>query len=160
MAQDAVQLFFEDTAIGQETTPLTRGPISPLHLMRWSSAIENWHRIHYDVPFATEHDGLPNILVNGSWKQHFLVQMIQSWLGQEGWLWTVSFKFLDMDQAGDVLTAWGKVTGAELRGDLGVVTCEIGIRNHRGFESTSGLAEGVLPRRDGPAVPYPFSGSP
>ena len=70
------QLYFEDVSIGDEVTPLVKGPMSPLHLMRWSAAIENWHRIHYDETFSKEHDGLPERRVNGSWKQHVLVQMM------------------------------------------------------------------------------------
>ena len=63
-----------------------RGPLSPLHLMRFSAAIENWHRIHYDERFAVEHDGLPGLLVSGSWKQHLVAQMVRGWLGPDGWL--------------------------------------------------------------------------
>jgi hydroxyacyl-ACP dehydratase HTD2-like protein with hotdog domain len=25
-------------------------------IVRWSAAVENWHRIHYDLPFATGHE--------------------------------------------------------------------------------------------------------
>jgi hydroxyacyl-ACP dehydratase HTD2-like protein with hotdog domain len=70
---------FEDIAVGDALTPLTRGPLTPVHLVRWSAAIENWHRIHYDQPFATDHDGLQSLLINGSWKQHFAVQMVRTW---------------------------------------------------------------------------------
>ena len=45
---------FEDVAVGDEIGPLVRGPMTPMHLFRWSAAIENWHRIHYDDPFARE----------------------------------------------------------------------------------------------------------
>ncbi len=54
--------------VGTRLPELVKGPITTQHLMRWSSAIENWHRIHYDKPFAIEHDKLPGLLVNGSWK--------------------------------------------------------------------------------------------
>ena len=37
--------------------------------MRWSAAMENWHKIHYDLPFATGHDRLPGLLINGSLQQ-------------------------------------------------------------------------------------------
>ena len=40
------QVYFEDVNVGDEIPPLVKGPMSPAHLMRWSSAIENWHRIH------------------------------------------------------------------------------------------------------------------
>src|SRR5262249_40244652 len=109
---------FADLEVGMELTPLVRGPMTPVHLMRWSAAIENWHRIHYDEPFATGHDGLPGLLVNGSWKQHFLVQMVREWLGQDGWLARIGFQFRGMDVAGSTLIAWGRITGLHERGDL------------------------------------------
>ena len=29
------QLFYEDVEVGQEITPLVKGPMTTLHLMRW-----------------------------------------------------------------------------------------------------------------------------
>ncbi|HJN92239.1 MAG TPA: acyl dehydratase [Dehalococcoidia bacterium] len=150
------QLYFEDVSIGDEVTPLVKGPMSPLHLMRWSAAIENWHRIHYDETFSKEHDGLPERLVNGSWKQHVLVQMMKDWVGLGGWLWKIGFQFRAMDVVWSTVTAWGRVVDTRRVGDFGVVECEIGMRNEEGQESTPGTATVVLPLRDGPTVPYPF----
>jgi acyl dehydratase len=147
---------FTDLAVGVELPALVRGPLTTAHLMRWSAAMENWHRIHYDQRFATEHDGLPGLLVSGSWKQHFLAQMVRRWLGPDGWLVEIGFEFRKMNLVGDTLTAWGRVSAVEVRADLGLVTCDIGIRNQDGLESTPGTAVGALPLRGGQPVPYPF----
>jgi acyl dehydratase len=147
---------FADLEVGQELTPLVRGPVTSVHLVRWAAAVENWHRIHYDEPFATRHDGLPGLLINGSWKQHVLVQMLRRWAGPEGWVLRAGFQFRSMDVVGSTLTAWGRVTGLEQRGDLGLVGCEIGIRNQDGVESTPGTATVLLPARSGAHVPYPL----
>lgn len=147
---------FETLAVGSEIPTLAKGPISPAHIMRWSAAIENWHRIHYDWRYATEHDNLPDVLVNGSWKQHVLIQLLTDWLGETGWLWKVSFQFRGMNVPGETLTAWGRVTGTEVRGPFGVATLEIGLKNQDGVESTPGNASVVLPLSGGPPVPYPF----
>ena len=48
--------------------------------MRWSAATENWHPLHFDWKYATEHDGLPDVLVSGSWKQHVLIQLLSDWV--------------------------------------------------------------------------------
>src|ERR1700742_2630857 len=147
---------FEELSIGDRLPELVRGPMTPVHLMRWSAAIENWHRIHYDQQFAVEHDGLPGLLINGSWKQHFLIQAVREWLGPQGWLARITFQFRAMDVAGSTLTAWGTVTRTEERDGLGYVWLDVGIRNQDGQESTPGTAVGVLPLRAGDAVPYPF----
>lgn len=148
--------YFQDVQVGDAITELPKGPMSPMHLMRWSAAMENWHRIHYDETFAKEHDKLPERLVNGSWKQHVMVQMMKDWLGPEGWLWKIGFQFRGMDRVWDTVTAWGRVANLSERDGLGIVECEIGLRNQRGEEGTPGWAIGVLPLRGGRPVPYPF----
>ena len=149
-------LYFEDVEQGAEIPRVVKGPMSTAHIMRWSASMENWHRIHYDWRYATGHDKLPDVMVNGSWKQHTLIQLLTDWVGERGWLWKIGFQFRGMNVPGDLLTAWGQVTATELRGDYGVVRLTIGLRNDKGAEGTPGNATVVLPRRGGPAVPYPF----
>ena len=152
----AKQLYFEDINIGDDIPPIVKGPMSPAHLMRWSSAIENWHRIHYDEVFSKEHDGLPDRLVNGSWKQHVMVQLIKDWVGLGGWAWKIGFQFRGMDIVGDTVTAWGKVVDKRQVGDYGIVDCEIGLANQKGDNGTPGTATVVFPLRGGKPIPYPF----
>jgi acyl dehydratase len=151
------QVYFDDVTVGQPIPEVVKGPMTSAHIMRWSASMENWHRIHFDKAYAVEHDKLPDIMVNGSWKQHVLMQLVKDWAGLGGWAWKVSFQFRDMDIPGDTITAWGKVTKAYEQGGLGYVELEIGLKNSRGVESTKGTAVVVLPKRGGAAVPYPFS---
>jgi acyl dehydratase len=148
--------LFEDVAVGDELPRLAKGPMSSSHIMRWSSAIENWHRIHYDWRYATEHDKLPDIMVNGSWKQHVVIQLLTDWAGETGWVWKTSFQFRGMNVPGETLSAWGQVTRAEDLGEFGLVELKIGLVNDKGEESTPGIAHVILPKRGGPPVPYPF----
>jgi len=151
------QIYFDDVDIGMDIDPISKGPMTTMHIMRWSAAIENWHRIHYDAPFAVGHDRLPGIVVNGSWKQHVLVQLIKDWVGLQGWLWKIRFQFRDKDLSGDTLTAHGKVTNKYVKDGLGYVECVVSLANQRGVESTTGAAVAVLPLRSGRPVPYPFT---
>jgi acyl dehydratase len=144
-------MAFEDIAVGHVFEPLAKGPMSTAHIMRWSAAIENWHRIHYDWRFATQHDGLPDVLVNGSWKQHVLV------LGPAGWLWKLRFRYRAMDVAGDTIFASAEVTDKAEAGGFGLLTIRLALRNQRDITSTTGWAIGVLPLRGGPPLPYPFT---
>lgn len=155
-AMQLTSVIFEDLQVGDQLPELVRGPLIEPHLFRWSAAIENWHRIHYDQRFAVEHDKLPALLINGSWKQHFLVQLVRQWAEPSGWLRHISFQFRAMDVVGSTLTAWGGVTGLETDGDYGIASLEIGIRNQDGKQSTPGTAKVVFPLAGGPTVPYPF----
>lgn len=150
------QIYFEDVELGKEIPSISKGPITTAHIMRWSAAMENWHRIHYDHPYATGHDKLPDVLVNGTWKQHVLAQLLKDWAGEGGWNWKIGFQYRAMDIPGDTITAWGRPVKKYEADGLGIVELEIGLRNSRGVDSTQGTATVVLPLRGGRKVPYPF----
>ena len=148
---------FEEITVGQELSTLDKGVITTAHIMRWSAAIENFHRIHYDYRFATGHDHLPDVLINGSWKQHVLVQLVKDGLGPGGWLWKMKFRYRKMDVAGDAIRASAEVHAKQEVDGLGFVTLRIVITDQNDAVSTSGWAIGVLPIKGGSAVPYPFA---
>jgi acyl dehydratase len=152
----AEAVYFESVDIGADIPALTKGPMTTAHIIRWSAAMENWHKIHYDWRYATQHDGLPDVLINGSWKQHVLAQVLTDWVGETGWVWKMNFQYRGMNVPGDTLTAWGRVTGKTQRGSFGVIDLEIGIKDQDGKEGSPGTASVVLPLRNGPPVPYPF----
>jgi hydroxyacyl-ACP dehydratase HTD2-like protein with hotdog domain len=146
---------FESVEIGEELA-LHRGPLTEPIMMRWSAAMENWHRIHYDLKFAQEHENLPNLLVNGSFKQQFIMTMLRRWAGPEGWVWKVNFQFRAMNLVGETLEVWAKVTDKKQAAEYGLVELELGIKNQDGKESTPGNATIVLPYQGKARVPYPF----
>lgn len=147
---------FSELEVGVELPPLVRGPLSTAHLMRWSAATENWHRIHYDLPYATQQENHAGLLVSGNFKQQLLTELVTDWLRPDGWVAEISFQFRRPNVAGETLTAWGRVTELRRWAAFGVVECEIGLVNEHGDESTPGKAVGILPLDGGPPVPYPF----
>ena len=149
-------MTFESISVGQRLGELNKGIITTTHIMRWSASVENWHRIHYDQPFATEHDHLPNVLINGSWKQHVMVQLAKDSLGPSGWLWRLKFRYKKMDIANDTLRAVADVVDKQSIDGLGIVILKISLLNQNDEVSTAGHAMGVLPLAGGKAVPYPF----
>ena len=136
---------FDAVAVGDELGALVCGPLTSLHLMRFSAAIENWHRIHYDERFAIGHDGLPGLLISGSFKQHAVARMLRGWAGRGGWLVSLSLQFRRMNVVGETLTIWGTVTGLDAGAGYGLVSCRIGVLNEHGVESSPGAAEVALP---------------
>ena len=150
------ELFFEDVEIGMSIPTIEKGPMTTAHLMRWSAAMENWHKIHYDKPFAIEHDKLPGLLINGSLKQQFMMQVLKDWVGPGGWVWKVSFQFRAMNVVGETIRVWGKVTDVRRTEAFGLVDLELGILNDDDKESTPGSGTVALPYRGGKPLPYPF----
>jgi acyl dehydratase len=153
----AAQTYFDDIAPGAEVPVLTKGPLTSPILMRWSAAIENWHRIHYDRDFAMHHDKLPDLAINGTLKQQLVAQALRRWVGPQGWLWKVSFQFRALNVVGETLRIWARVAGKRELTDYGLADLELGILNDVGKESTPGTAVAALPYRGrGAGVPYPF----
>ena len=150
------QLYFEDVEVGMDVPSLTKGPMTTTHIMRWSATMENWHKIHYDSPFAVNHDKLPGVLLNGSFKQQWLAQLLKDWVGLNGWVWKLNYQFRAMNLVGEKLTIWGRVTAKRETPDYGLVDLDIGIVNDQGKESTPGKATVAVPFRNGRPVPYPF----
>lgn len=148
--------WFDKTEVGEAIPMLQKGPLTTAHLMRWSAAIENWHKIHYDQAFTREYEKLPGLLVNGTLKQQFIMQALTDWAGESGWIWKVRFQFRAMTLVDEALTVWGSVRAKTRLPAFGLVELDLGIRNAAGAESTPGNAVVALPYHDGPAIPYPF----
>ena len=153
--RDKQQTYYEDVDEGMELPKYIYRP-TPTHLFRWSAAIENFHRIHYDLDFGLNHDKNPSILVHGSWKQSVVPQYLKDWTLPKGWPWKAQFEHRAMLVPGDVLIMWGRVTSKHEKGGMGFVDLEIGMKTHDGIESMPGSATVVLPLKDGPDIPYPF----
>ncbi len=156
MVEPLVERTFEDTSEGDALGPERYGPMTIMHLVRWASALENWHRIHYDTPFCVEHEGLPAPIVNGTWKQQAIAQLLKEWAGRRGWVRKIHFEFRGMDRVGEVLVVQGRVVGRAASGSMGEARCALEVVNGSGVATTLGEAAVVLPRRGGPDVPYPF----
>ena len=149
------QTYYEDVYEGMELPKYIYRP-TPTHLFRWSAAIENFHRIHYDLDFGLNHDKNPSILVHGSWKQSVVPQYLKDWTLPKGWPWKARFEHRAMLVPGDVLIMWGVVTGKYEKGGMGFVELDIGMKTQDSIESMPGSATVVLPLKDGPEIPYPF----
>ncbi|GAA4341968.1 hypothetical protein GCM10023144_43320 [Pigmentiphaga soli] len=146
---------FESVQVG-DRIEASYGPLGTAHLMRWSAAMENWHKIHYDHPFTVGHEQLPGLLINGSFKQQFIVSLLRHWAGYTGWVWKVAFQFRAMNVAGETLSVWAEVAAVRRHAQFGCVDLTLGIRNEAGLESTPGKATVALPFADGAPLPYPF----
>lgn len=153
-------LQWNEIAVGARAGALDKGPVTTAHIMRWSAAVENWHRIHYDYRFATVHDKLPDVLINGSWKQHVLVQLAKDALGPDGWLWKIKFRYKRMDVAGEPIRGHAEVVAKQEIGGFGFVTLRMVLTSANDEVSTGGFAIGVLPLPGGAKVPYPFVPAP
>lgn len=149
------QLYHQDVDVGMEL-PKYVYRLTPAHLMRWSAAIEDWNPIHYDLDFAVNHDRLPGLPVQRSWKRSVLAQYLKDWVLPGGWLWKAAFQHRALSLPGELIIVWGTVSGKREMDNMGIVELETGMKSQYGAESMPGRATVVLPLRGGPPIPYPF----
>ena len=153
------QRHYEDVAVGTELPPVVKGPMTTTHLIRWAAANGNYARIHWDLPFAQLHQGLPNVVVNGSLKNQYLGQLLLDFAGEEGWFKRFYVEHRGMDFPGDTLTAFGVVTGKREVNGFGCVDCQVGLRNDRGHQTANGTGVVMLPKR-GQSLPLTWEEDP
>lgn len=124
-----------ELTVGTEVPVQTRSP-DAIDLFMFSAAAWLLHRIHYDLPFATEHDGHPALVVHGPLQGAYLVQSVERWLGRQARLRSVTYRHLAPVYLGDELQCGGTV---QQIGD-GTATFELWVRKADGTVTTTGTA--------------------
>lgn len=82
-------------------------------LFSFSAAAWLLHRIHYDLPFTTDHDGHPGLLIHGPLQGTYMIQTVQWWLGPDASLRAVSYRHSSPAYVGDRLSCGGVVTAVD-----------------------------------------------
>ena len=150
------QTYYEDVHEGMELPRYIYQP-TPTHLFRWSAAIENWHRIHYDLDFAINHRKAAQRSGARVMEAEHGAPVPQ---GLDPAWWLAGGKPpLSTGQC------WCPVTFSSCGVTLPASTrklewasweLEFGMKNQDGSESMPGAATVVLPLRGGRPIPYPF----
>ncbi len=121
--------------VGDEVPVVGRAP-DAIDLFMFSASSWLIHRIHYDLPFTTEHEGHPGLLVHGPLQGTYMIQSVTHWLGRSAKLAETSYRHLAPAYLGDELQCGGSVT--EVDGDR--VTFELWVRKADGTVTTKGTA--------------------
>ena len=150
------QRYFEDVSVGDKLEEVIKGPMTTTHLIRWAAANGNYARIHWDLPFAQLHQGLKNVVVNGSLKNQYLGQLLIKFAGEEGWFKRFYVEHRGMDFPGDTITAAGTVTKTYESEGYGHVECQVSLTNNRGETTASGTGKVVLPKK-GQSLPIEWA---
>jgi len=149
------QIYWEDISVGQEVPSLTK-VATTLMLVKWAGAYGDYNPLHYDNDFAVNFMKTGGIIVHGTLKRQWLIQMLTDFAGDEGWLKRIQTSFKAMDyprhmktlmgpEDGDTWQCKGKVTGKSETGGQHIVECDIWLENSKGEVTTSGTATLVLP---------------
>ncbi len=121
--------------VGDELPVLLQEP-DPIDLFAFSAAAWLLHRIHYDLPFTTEHDGHPGLLIHGPLQGTYMMQAAQAFLGDAATIRSIRYRHKAPAYLGDALQCGGTVAGVE--GDS--VTLDLWVRRDDGTVTTEGTA--------------------
>ena len=81
-----------------------------VQLFFYNAALWNGHRIHFDLPYATEVEGYPGLVIAGPMIGDWMSQCVVDWLGDDGRLRRFSYSNRRAAYIGDTLTARGRVS--------------------------------------------------
>jgi hydroxyacyl-ACP dehydratase HTD2-like protein with hotdog domain len=144
MSNSAIR--FDDITVGQEVTPLSI-EIDSMQLFFFSAATSNGHRIHYDQKWATEVEGYPGVLVQGSLQEALLARALMDWAGGRARITRFAVQNRGAAVAGDRLTFGGRVTALRTDSDVGLVDLEIAATDAAGNVLMPGQAVIAMQRR-------------
>ena len=130
-------------AEGFELAPLERAP-DPMDLFLYSASVWLPHRIHYDVPYTTEAEGHPGLLVQGPLQGVYLMQVLTANFGSDVVVTQFTFRHKVPVYVDQPLRCAGRVSRVDA--DAGTVTCELWTEFTDGRQAT--VAEATLRSTD------------
>jgi len=152
----ATQVCFEDITEGMEIPAKSFGPVESTDLVRFCSAWETYSLLHTYQKFCLE-QGHRDVVINGPFKQAVIINWLDNWAGDDGFLKSMSIQHRVFDFHDDVFTATGVVTKTYEVDGFGYVNIDLKLTNQRGEVSCPGIATVVLPKRGGPPAPVEYA---
>lgn len=101
-----------------------------VQLMLYNAVLWNGHRIHFDLPYATDVEGYPGLVLAGPMLGDWLHQVVDEWLGDAGVITRVEYSNRGATYVGDTLTAGAVITDYDE--NSGELTLDVFIKNEAG----------------------------
>jgi hydroxyacyl-ACP dehydratase HTD2-like protein with hotdog domain len=109
--------------------------------MLYNASLWNGHRIHFDMPYATEVEGYPGLVVAGPLIGDWLHQVVDEWLKDAGMITGIEYSNRVAAFVGETVTAGGTITAYDA--ETGSLTLDVFVKNDR----DEVLAPGVITAR-------------
>ena len=109
-----------------------------VHLFLYNAVLWNAHRIHFDLPYATEVEGYPGLVIAGPLMGDWLGQCVEDWIGDGARLVNLTYSNRQAAYVGETLTAGGEVDDVDPA--AGEVSLNLWVKNEAGDVITPGTA--------------------
>jgi acyl dehydratase len=114
----SVELLLSDIKEGAQL-PVLEKEVKPVTVVLGAMASRDWRPQHHDYKFATENNGLDDIIMNtpnlAAWFERYLTD----WTGPKGRLGRIKFRMKDSVYPGETMRFVGTVTAVEAGNDEG-----------------------------------------
>ena len=84
-----------------------------VQLFFYNAVLWNAHRIHFDLPYATEVEGYPGLVNAGPLMGDWLTQCVNEWLGDDGQLASLKYSNRKASIIGETLRCNGRVLSVD-----------------------------------------------
>ncbi len=84
-----------------------------VQLFLYNAVLWNAHRIHFDLPYATEVEGYPGLVNAGPLMGDWLTQCVNDWLGDDGRLKSLQYTNRKASIIGEKLRSGGRVLSTD-----------------------------------------------
>ena len=99
-------------------------PIATTQLVKYAGASDDYNRIHYDLPYATD-AGLGGVIAHGMLTMGLMARALLDWSGPRAFTTHIDGRFTAPVRPGDTVRVTGTVTGKTMRDDGADVDCEL-----------------------------------
>jgi 3-methylfumaryl-CoA hydratase len=124
--------------------PERRHDCNVVQQMLYNASLWNGHRIHFDMPYATEVEGYPGLVVAGPLMGDWLHQVVDEWLGDAGMITAIEYSNRVAAFVGETVTASGTVTAFDP--ESGEIRLEVCVKNDRNEVLAPGVVSARLDR--------------
>ncbi len=177
--------YWEDVNIGDETTPMLKGPITITDIINWAAGAgqrmtkgaHRWqylYRKRHPLAYVVNEQGVPDAIERVHWDDAFarhtgnpycydygpqrmswLINAMTSWEGDDGWLRKIDAQLRRFVYIGDVIWLKGKVTEKYIKDDECTLELDVWCEDHRGRNTAPAHAVVLLPSRQHGPVKIP-----
>ncbi|MBI2908680.1 MAG: MaoC family dehydratase N-terminal domain-containing protein [Chloroflexi bacterium] len=167
--------YWEDVKVGDEMTPVVKGPLTEVDGMAWVMGAGSPHirafkylleyrRRTPAVCVLNPETGVPEIVERVHWDNYLATEigmpaaydygsqrggwashLLTNWVSDEGWVKKMDVQYRGMNFMGDTTWVRGKITRKYVENGERLVECEITATNQRGTVIMPGHATMVLP---------------
>ena len=131
----------DSVSVGDEL-PARAHTCDEVQLFLYNAVLFNAHRIHYDLPYATEVEGYPGLVIAGPQIGDWMVQCVDNWIGDAGMVAHIEYSNRLASYLGETLTTGGTVTAIDA--EARTVTLEMFVKNEAGDVVTPGVVTARL----------------